>query len=228
MIPGEGSLEGGAAVERPRGGAGTRRGAGLPFRPLLPDTLRALYQRYCETEARELVELLPREGRRSLLRGALSRSGAGGALSVDLLLEEARELLPLPPYEVWVRSYLADRNVYLSRMGIPAVPERPSPVTVDVHPVGNGWWATLNLARSGEGWLGHVSFHPDPESAVSAGRGGGGAAVHPACRTAEIFRGEDPEELRARFHGLGRHALEGLLRSAASTTVVSEGASSVF
>lgn len=215
----------GAEVEKGRPPAQGRRGAGLPFRPTVPDTLRALYRRYCETEVRGLVELLPREGRRNLLRDELRR-GEGEELTVDALFRAARRLLPLPPYEAWVPSYLASRGAYLERMGVPAVPERREPVTVDLRPVGNGWWASLNLARGEEGWRGHVCFHPDPEPPV-AGEAGGGAPGR-FFRTAEIFRGADAEELRGRFHGLGRHALEGLLRSAASAPAASGGRQDVF
>jgi hypothetical protein len=188
----------------------TRRGLVRPFRPRVPDTLRALYQRYCETEARALVELLPREGRRALLRFEAGEGG-GEALSVDTVYRAARRVLPLPPYEVWVPDYLANRAAYLERMGIPAVPDRTAPVTVDVRPVGNGWWASLNLRRLEAMWVGSIVFHPDPSLAK--------APV--AVRTSDIFRGPDPEALRARFREFPRPVLEGFLRSAASNASAS-------
>jgi hypothetical protein len=183
----------------------TRRGLIRPFRPKVPDTLRALYQRYCETEARALVELLPREGRRALLR-LEAGEGSGESLSVDGIYRAARRLLPLPPYEVWVASYLAHRGAYLERMGIPAVPDREAPVTVDVRPVGNGWWASLNLRHVEASWVGCIVFHPDPSL----------ERAPVAVRTADVFRGPDPEALRARFREFGRPVMEGFLRSAAS------------
>ncbi|CAN5814633.1 hypothetical protein BH23GEM11_BH23GEM11_14990 [soil metagenome] len=193
--------------------APTRRGAGLPFRPRVPDTLRALYDQYCRSEARELLGLLTREGRRSLMR---AENACGADLSVEAIHEASRRLLPLPPYEVWVQSYLGNRRAYLERLGVPAVPARKAPVTVAIRRVGDGWWAHLNVrCVEGEGkWLGFVAFHADSNA------GAEGQSVPPqagtqACRrTAEIFRGPDPEVLRSRFLEFGDAAMEGFLRSA--------------
>jgi hypothetical protein len=209
---------GGAGPARPTEAAPLRRGAGRPFRPRVPDTLRALYHRYCETEARALVDLLPTEGRRALLRAGRRE---GEPLSVDVLIEAARRLLPLPPYEVWVSDYLANRAAYLTRMGIPAVPDRPRPVTVDVRPVGNGWWASLDLRHDEGGWVGYVAFHPDPgaDPGGTMGIGVPGASATGVIRTADVFRGPDPEALRARFRGFGQHAMEGFFRSATAGVV---------
>ncbi len=204
--------EAGRHEARPGGGSteafsspGPRRGLARPFRPRVPDTLRALYQRYCETEVRGLIELLPREGRRALLR-LEAQSNGSESLSVDAVYRAARRVLPLPPYEEWVPAYLANRGAFLERMGIPAVPDREAPVTVDVRPVGNGWWASLNLRHVGESWIGSIVFHADPSLVRSPG----------AVRTADVFRGPDPDALRERFREFGRPVMEGFLRSAAS------------
>jgi len=193
--------------------APTRRGAGLPFRPRVPDTLRALYEQYCRAEARELLGLLTREGRRSLMR---AENASGRELSVEALHEAARRLLPLPPYEDWVPSYLANRRAYLERLGVPSVAARTAPVTVAIRRVGDGWWAHLNVRRvEGDGeWLGFVAFHPDAD-AQSDGHGVSSEhEVGGSRRTAEIFRGPDPELLRSRFLEFGEAAMEGFLRSA--------------
>jgi hypothetical protein len=180
-------------------GAGIRRGSpSAPFRPELPETLRALYEQYCEAEARDLMELLPREGRRALVRACQETTGA---LSVEAVRKMARALLPLPPYEAWVRSYLEHREAYLRRLGIPSVPAREGPVTVAIRPLRNGWWAHLNLRRVEDGWVGFVAFHREEFA----------GGVPP--RTADIFRGPDAETLRQRFEGFGTTTMEDFLRS---------------
>jgi hypothetical protein len=63
-------------------------------------------------------------------------------------------------------------------MGIPAVPDRPRPVTVDVRPVGNGWWASLDLRHDEGGWVGYVAFHPDPGADRGRGPGRGPGRNH--------------------------------------------------
>lgn len=188
-----------------------RRGSGLPFRPSVPDTLRALYEQYCRVEARELLALLPREGRRALMR---REAASGGEMSVEGLHQAARSILPLPTYEVWVPSYLANRRAYLERLGIPALPAREVPVTVAIRPMASGWWAHLNLRRVDEGWLGFIAFLPDTGDGDRRGASHQGGSVHPGGRTAEIFRGPDPEVMRTRFLEFGEAAMEGFLRSA--------------
>jgi len=188
-----------------------RRGTGLPFRPRVPDTLRALYEQYCRVEARELLALLPREGRRALMR---REAASGGEVSVDGLHAAARRLLPLPSYEVWVPSYLANRKAYLERLGIPALPAREVPVTVAIRPMASGWWAHLNLRRVEDGWLGFIAFLPDTADHRPEPGGHRPASAAAGGRTAEIFRGPDPEVMRSRFLEFGEAAMEGFLRSA--------------
>jgi hypothetical protein len=143
-----------------------RRSPGA-FRPRVPETLRTLYEQYCAHEARELVALLTREGRRSLLREELSRSGGGverrdAPPSVDAVYRAARRILPLPPYDRWVPLYLENRASYLERLGVPTVPARELPVTVAIRPLEDGWWAHLALRKVEDGWRGGIAFHREP------------------------------------------------------------------
>jgi hypothetical protein len=177
----------------------------------VPDTLRALYEQYCRVEARELLALLPREGRRALMR---QEAASGGRMSVDGVHKAARRLLPLPTYEIWVPSYLANRKAYLERLGIPALPAREVPVTVAIRPMASGWWAHLNLRRVEDGWLGFIAFLPDTGAGDSAAAPAAPGSVASGGRTAEIFRGPDPEMMRTRFLEFGEAAMEGFLRSA--------------
>ena len=172
--------------------------------PGAPETLRNLYVLYCRHEARELVQMLPPEGRRNLLR-VLARSGEP---SISRLLDLARTLLPLPPYDAWVDAYVSDRASYLERLGISEIPERDEPVTVAIRPVAGRWWAHLNLRQRDRRWFGSISFHP--EASLSEDRG---PQVGLALRTAEIFRGEDAEEIKQRFMAFGEAAMQGFLRS---------------
>ncbi len=207
---------------RPEAAPARRRAPG-PFRPRVPETLRTLYEQYCAHEARELVALLSREGRRALLRQELARGRSGaepGARgdtpgdagpgdstpSVDALFRAARRVLPLPPYDRWVPLYLENRGAYLDRLEVPTVPARDLPVTVALRPLPEGWWAHLTLRKVPEGWRGGIAFHREPAP------GGGAAPESPLC-TAEIFRGPDAEELRQRFLDFAPAALDGFLRS---------------
>lgn len=202
----------------------TRRRAPGPFRPRVPETLRTLYEQYCAHEARELVALLSREGRRALLREELARGrtgsepgGPGGTTgpggrgdappSVDAVYRAARRILPLPPYDRWVSLYLENRAAYLERLEVPTVPARALPVTVALRPLPEGWWAHLTLRKVPEGWRGGIAFHREPMA------GGERPSGSPLC-TAEIFRGPDAEELRQRFLDFAPAALQGFLRSA--------------
>jgi hypothetical protein len=222
MSPGNG---GAGAAPGAAGVRGRLRRSGVrPFRPGAPQTLRSLYQRYCDTEAGELLALLPREGLRALWKRARERDAATVGEAGDrragqpppealaLLRAEARAVLPLPPYEIWMEAYLAQRAPFLERMEIASAPEAVGPVTVAVRPVNAVWWAHLNLERRELGWVGHLAFHAGADAGpvgkpVAPGAGGGG------LRTVDIFRGDTPDDIRERFRELTGHTLEAFLRS---------------
>jgi hypothetical protein len=219
---GGGTSQGGTA-DRNR----IRRGSARPFDPGVPDTLRSLYERYCDTEARELLALIPREGLRRLWGRARDRANSDegrdtGPLrpgeppleALEWLRAEARDLLPLPPYESWVKAYVTGRAAFLERMGIATAPERSGPVTVAVRPVNAIWWAHLNMERRDVGWVGHIAFHMGADAALPGAEGGAGeSGRNGGVRTTDIFRGERPEEIRDSFREFTAHTLEGFLRS---------------
>ena len=175
------------------------------------DGLRGMYERYCDQEARALLQLIPREGLRELSRRARQADTRGGRLTVTMgnpgaapdpmarLVQMARTILPLPPYRVWLQSYLDDRFAYLAHMGIASAPERAEPVLVDVRPVAGGWTGELHLSRCQDGWRGFIQFTRE-----------GTGESH---RTTEIFRGADPRVIRERFWEYGATTLEAFLRS---------------
>jgi hypothetical protein len=121
-----------------------------------------------------------------------------------ILLLFLEEILPLPPYEVWV----ADRRQYLdAHLQEEFEPGRAPggdapPVTVESRGVvmkGRKWRASLNLFRREEAWRGFIAFRP------LEGTGG--------VRTGEIFREDDPEEIRERFRSYHAQTLQAFLRS---------------
>lgn len=176
--------------------------------PTVPgvEGLRSLYERYCAHEARSLLSLIPRAGLRALYREGRRRGREGDieledapGESIAMVVRCARAILPLPPFEVWLESYLTDRRPFLEALGVASVPDRSDPVLVDLRSLDEGWMVGLHLAHDADGWCGFLRFHrpPDRES----------------YRTADIFRGTDPDELRERFRGFHSATLHAFLRS---------------
>jgi hypothetical protein len=198
-----------------------------PARPPGLDGLRGIYERYCDHEARSLLAIIPREGLRAVYSEARARYRAGGTTAevpaappgpdtaggepsatgdgspikdpMSLAVAFARDLLPLPPYEVWLAAYLRDRRPFLAALGVEAFPAREEPVLVDVRQLGGEWTAGLHLFRRGDEWRGFLCFTE---------RVGG-----LECRTADIFRGARPEEFRDRFREFHPATLDAFLRS---------------
>ncbi len=174
--------------------------------------LRGLYERYCDHEARALLQLIPRDGLRSLYRTLRARAATlpepedphrdqlpGSPDSLAMVVRYARELLPLPPFHLWLDAYLADRRPFLEALGVEATPSRPDPVLVDVRAVDGGWMVGLHLFHRGGEWRGFLQFTRE------VGR--------PGHRTADIFRGEAPAAVRARFREYTDETLKAFLRS---------------
>lgn len=188
------------------------------FPGAFPDTLRGLYEKYCAAEAADLLSLVPQSALRDFLRRAStwaaqeiegssdtvrSLSVFRDKLSHDDALAQVRRyahsILPLPSYEVWVRSYLENRTAYLDRLGVATAPQSEEPVMVAIQEFGEGWYAALYLSNQNEGWSGSIHFHRSE-------------AVR-SYRTAEIFREENPAEIRARFVSFDSATLHAFLRS---------------
>lgn len=176
-----------------------RRGA-LP----VPESLRGIYERYCEGEAMGLLSLMPREALRGFYRrahGWAEETGdADGRDPLGIARRFAREILPLPSYEAWIPLYLSSRAAYLEQLGIPAAPRREEPVAVAVRSFGDGWVAALCLKEAPSGWNGFIQFHRS-EGLQS-------------CRTTDLFRQEEADDIRARFDGFDDRTLRAFLRSA--------------
>ena len=93
--------------------------------PTTASALRRRYSEYCRRQAVGLVELVPREGVRPLYRQARE-------WAVDQGMHESkdpmatlhlfcRNLLPLPPFDVWLADYETHRLAHL-KAGAPADP----------------------------------------------------------------------------------------------------------
>jgi hypothetical protein len=173
--------------------------------------LKTRYRAYRSRQAQALVSFLPRDAVRPLYARARAWAGeAGVPVGKDplaTLLLFVQDLLPLPPFEVW----LADRSEHLEAhleeefTSAPAHRRVSPPVTVESRAVRLGdsqWRASLNLFRRDEIWRGFISFRP-------VGDG-------PGVRTADIFREDDPEEIRNRFLSYQPHTLRAFLRSVLS------------
>ena len=172
-----------------------------------PD-LNSRYEEYCRRQAKGLVSILPKEAIRPLY-GRAREWGRENGKEVDkdplaTFLLYIQELMPLPPRDVWE----LDRTKYLDahvkeEFDSPSAHRRSSPpVTVESRGMeidGKRWRATLNLFRRDEAWRGFIVFNPlgEPETA----------------RTADIFREEDPDEIRNRFLGFHNQTLQAFLRS---------------
>jgi len=169
------------------------------------DGLRGLYERYCDRQARDLLHLIPREGLRALYRAARDSAAdpadthVGPADPMALVVRYARDILPLPPFPVWLDAYLNDRRPFLAALEIQTAPMRREPVLVEVRPASDGWMAQLHLFLREGRWGGFLQFTREDEPCD--------------YRTADIFRGEDPEELRRRFREFRSATLDAFLRS---------------
>jgi len=170
--------------------------------------LRSRYRAYRSRQAQALVSFLPQEAIRPLYAQARAwAADVGVRIGKDplaTLLLFLQELLPLPPFEVWLRDRAEHLPAHLEEefTSAPAHRRISPPVTVESRPVSLGeshWRASLSLFRRDEAWRGFISFTP-----VGEGTG---------VRTADIFREEDPEEIRSRFLSFNAHTLQAFLRS---------------
>jgi hypothetical protein len=176
-------------------------------------TLRARYEAYCAEQAAALPGLLPREGLRELYRSA--RAGVTGDVAdpLALLVARCRELLPLPPFEVWAADYLRDPRPYVEGVdGGTAGALRSAPVTADLRHVehdGESWVASLALFRDPPEWRGFISFHTEDRGNPTAATDGP-RRVH---RTADVFIEARAEDVRDRFRAFSADTLQAFLRS---------------
>lgn len=172
-------------------------------------SLRERYLAYREAQGRELLNVIPREGVRSLLRHFRASedlpADEGGEEILAGIASRCSRLLPLPPFEEWVKDFHESRSEYASFPGPPFAPQAPDgePVTVEVRTLVHGeqeWVASLALRPADDAWVGHVRFHPQGSDRV--------------FRTGDIFREPSPIDVRERFQSFDDRTLNAFLRSA--------------
>jgi len=172
-----------------------------------PD-LDSRYQEYCLRQAKGLVSLLPKEAIRPLYARAREWGRTTGREvekdPLATLFLFLQIIIPLPTREVWEadRAKYLDAHVREEFASPPAHKRASPPVTVESRGMeldGQRWRATLNLFRRDEAWRGFVVFNPLGETET--------------VQTTDIFREEDPDEIRNRFLGFHNQTLQAFLRS---------------
>jgi hypothetical protein len=175
-----------------------------------PD-LKSRYDSYRRRQAYALLSLLPQEAVRPLYGGArLWAEGMRIPLGKDplaTLLLYLQELLPLPPFDTWMADRASHLDAHLEEefASGPAHKRSSPPVTVESRGVemeGRRWRASLSLFRRDDAWRGFITFRR--------------AGDETGIRTADIFREEDPEEIRERFRSFHSNTLQAFLRSVIS------------
>jgi hypothetical protein len=172
-----------------------------------PD-VESRYREYRRRQSKAMVSLLPKEGIRPLYARA-REWGRDTGMEVEkdplaTLLLYVEELLLLPPLEVWLQDRVENLEAHLrDEFESPQAYRRSSPpVTVESRGMdmdGRRWRATLNLFRRDEAWRGFIAFNP--------------LGAEGKVRTADIFRENDPEEIRERFLSFHNQTLQAFLRS---------------
>jgi hypothetical protein len=172
-----------------------------------PD-LSSRYVDYCHRQAKGLVSILPKEAIRPLYARARDWGRETGnevekdPLATFLLFLET--LIPLPPRSVWEVDRAQNLDAHVKEeFDSPQAHRRSSPpVTVESRGMemdGLRWRATLSLFRRDEAWRGFIIFNLLGETET--------------VRTTDIFREEDPDEIRNRFLGFHNQTLQAFLRS---------------
>ena len=121
--------------ESDRWDAGTNQ-VGRNVGPPHAAVLRGRYDEYCRQQVTLLLEIVPREAVRTLYRSARSWATREGLHEskdpMSTLRAFCRELLPLPPFEIWLSDFEHHR-LALADINDPGILARPTD-----HPGGLG------------------------------------------------------------------------------------------
>ena len=169
--------------------------------------LKGRYEEYCRQQVFLLLEIIPREAVRPLYRRARTWATERGVHDskdpMSTLRLFCREVLPLPPFEVWLMDYDTHRLTHVSTgLGLLPVPEPMEPIAVEFRRLeheAEPWHGTLEVYRGGDAWRGLIRFQRDGEEGQ--------------FRTGEIFREDDLQDLRDRFISFTAPTLRAFLRS---------------
>lgn len=169
--------------------------------------LRERYAAYRLRQGRDLLNVIPREGLREVVKAC--RPLADLAPDADVSLEDlaafCADLLPLPPLSVWMTDFQVNRDAHL----LDQANGEAGPRTADGTPVvvavrhfkadGREWVGQLLVWPRDRGWEGAIQFHRDETARV--------------WRTAAIFQEEGVSAIRRRFDVFDDSTLVAFLRS---------------
>ena len=169
--------------------------------------LKGRYEEYCWQQISLLLEIIPREAIRPLYRRArIWATERGLHESQDpmaTLRLFCRDVLPLPPFEVWLLDYQTHRVAHVSPgSGFSPLNEPMEPIAVEFRRLehnAESWHGTLEVYRGGEVWRGLIRFQRDGEKGH--------------FHTGEIFREDNLQDLRDRFISFTAPTLSAFLRS---------------
>lgn len=182
-----------------------------PLQYLAEEELRERYDAYRRRQAARLVQMLPRDAVRPLYRRARAEAARADALIHDgaddplaLLVHYCQDLLPLPPFQVWLDDLRHHPDGHFADLEESTDgPTADAPSTMEVRPMvvqGRPWVAQLRSFREAGLWRGYIAFQEE-----------GSSCAH---RTAAVFCEDGPGALRERFLAFENTTLEAFLRSA--------------
>ena len=169
--------------------------------------VKGRYEEYCRQQVTLLLEIIPREAVRPLYRRARIWATERGLHDtkdpMSTLRVFCREVLPLPPFEVWRLDYENHRVAHAGgRVEWVLLAEPMDPIAVDVRRMeheAEPWHGTLEVYRGGDAWRGLIRFQREGEEGQ--------------FRTGEIFCEDDLQDLRTRFNSFTVSTMSALLRS---------------
>ena len=169
--------------------------------------VKGRYDEYCRQQVTLLLEIIPREAVRPLYRRARIWATERGLHDtkdpMSTLRVFCREVLPLPPFEVWRLDYENHRVAHAGgRVEWVLLAEPMDPIAVDVRRMeheAEPWHGTLEVYRGGDAWRGLIRFQREGEEGQ--------------FRTGEIFCEDDLQDLRTRFNSFTASTMSALLRS---------------
>ena len=169
--------------------------------------LKGLYGEYCRQQVSLLLQIIPREAVRPLYRRARIWATKRGLHEskdpMSTLRLFCRDVLPLPPFEVWLVDYETHLVAHVSAgLGLSPLAEPMEPIAVEFRRMeydAEPWHGTLEVYRGGDAWRGLIRFQRDGEEGH--------------FRTGEIFREDNLQDLRDRFISFTAPTLSAFLRS---------------
>ncbi len=184
--------------------------ADLAERDGSPSQLAALKRRYvgyCQWQVSLLLEVMPREAVRPLYRHARIWATERGLHEskdpMSTLRAFCREVLPLPPFDVWLSDYETHHEAHVGAgLGPSPLTDAMEPIAVEFRRMeheAEPWHGTLEVYRGGDAWRGLIRFQRDGERGY--------------FRTGEIFCEDNLQDVRDRFISFTAPTLSAFLRS---------------